>query len=279
VFYSPWLLPVYKYKAAKNDIETHKAPTLMLLSCWMLILLWGIFTTMCVKPIYIGVCITIIAEIAIVQFSIYLIYSGSARRDAVKDFIDQMVVKQAWLDSKANFVSMLGINTRDDYISYETWWRRRFHLTNYIRCYRGESYNLLPVRDEFHMDRTALDAADDKKAFHRLDLEKWVDTEIFDLDNISDMLTLLYETDIDMRQAYMNELELIIQFQLVIVQLAGQIKKSKYKYLFNFIKEKQVELYVFGIHIHISQGEDVDQNYAEVVNQLQAMSPDKLTVF
>lgn len=65
----------------------------------------------------------------------------------------------------------------------------------------------------------------------------------------------------------------------MIVQLASQIKKSKVKYLFNFIKEKQVELYVFGIHIYVSHSEDVDQNYAEVVNQLQAMSPDKLTVF
>jgi len=86
------------------------------------------------------------------------------------------------------------------------------------------------------------------------------------VDDISDMLTLLYETDIDMRNAYMNELELIIQFQLVIVQLAGQLKRSEFKYLFNFIKEKQVDLFVFGIHVHVPVGTDIDQNYAEVIN-------------
>ena len=113
-----------------------------------------------------------------------------------------------------------------------------------------------------------MDAAVDKKIFHKEVVEKWIDTEIYNVEKEGEMLTLLYETDVDVRAAYMNELELIVQFQLVITQLAAQIKRSKFKYLFNFIREKQVELYVFGIHIGIPMGEDIDQNYAEVVNQL-----------
>lgn len=66
IFYSPWLLPIYKYKSARNDIDTHKTPTIMLLSCCVIILMWGIFTTVCIKPIWVGVCISIVAEIAIV---------------------------------------------------------------------------------------------------------------------------------------------------------------------------------------------------------------------
>jgi len=93
IFYSPWLLPIYKYKSSKNDIDTHKAPTLMLISCCIAMLLWGIFTTVCIKPILVGVCVTIIAEIAIIQLSIYLIYSGTARREGVEDFVDEGVVK------------------------------------------------------------------------------------------------------------------------------------------------------------------------------------------
>lgn len=93
VFYSPWLLPIYKYNSGKNDIDTHKTPTVMLLSCCLTVLFWGIFTCVCIKPVWIGVCITIIAEIAIIQLSIYLIYSGSAHRQSVEDFIDELVVK------------------------------------------------------------------------------------------------------------------------------------------------------------------------------------------
>jgi hypothetical protein len=64
-----------------------------ILICYVLILLWGIFTCICIQPIWIGVCITIIAEILIVQLSFYLIYTGSSRREKVKDFIDNLVVK------------------------------------------------------------------------------------------------------------------------------------------------------------------------------------------
>jgi len=175
VFYSPWLLPVYKYKSGKNDIDTHKTPTMLMLTCCVFMLGWGVFTTVCVKPIWIGVCITIIAEVLILQLSLYLIYSGSTRREKVKDFIDELVVKQAWLDSKTNFVNVLGINKRADYVSYEQWWKRRFHLTNYIRAYRGQSWNMLPDRDEFHVDKTELETAPDKKEFHKLKIQEWID--------------------------------------------------------------------------------------------------------
>lgn len=67
-----------------------------------------------------------------------------------------------------------------------------------------------PQRDEFHNDRTELEAAEDKKAFFKEKLEAWVDTDLFNLENIGDLLTLLYEVDVDMRNAYMNELELIV---------------------------------------------------------------------
>jgi hypothetical protein len=217
VFYSPWLFPIYKYNGTKNDIEPHKTPAILIIITCVVVLLWGILTSVYVKPVWIGVCITIVAEIFIIQLSIYLIYSGSAHKEEVEDFIDELVVKQAWLDSKANFVNMLGISERCEYVSYEKWWRRRFHLNNYIRSIRGSTLNLPPERDEFHLDRKELEEAGDKKAYHRGKLEGWVDVEIYNLDSCEDMLALLYETDVDLRAAYMNELELIIQFQLLIV--------------------------------------------------------------
>jgi hypothetical protein len=57
-----------------------------------------------------------------------------------------------------------------------------------------------------------MDASDDKKTFHKEMVEKWIDAEIYNVEKEGEMLSLLYETDVDVRAAYMNELELIIQF-------------------------------------------------------------------
>jgi hypothetical protein len=47
----------------------------------------------------------------------------------------------------------------------------------------------------------------------------------------------------------MGELELIIQFQLTITQLAAKEKRAEFKYLFRFLKQKKAELYCMGINV------------------------------
>ena len=58
----------------------------------------------------------------------------------------------------------------------------------------------------------------------------------------------MHETDLDVRRAYLAELETIIQFQLIILQNAKELKNEERKYLFKFIKEKRAELYMVGIN-------------------------------
>jgi len=62
----------------------------------------------------------------------------------------------------------------------------------------------------------------------------------------------MYETDKDLRKAYMAELETIIQFQLIILQNAQGLKEEERKYLFKFIREKRAHLYLVGINFEIS---------------------------
>jgi hypothetical protein len=62
----------------------------------------------------------------------------------------------------------------------------------------------------------------------------------------------MYETDKDLRKAYMAELETIVQFQLIILQNAQGLKEEERKYLFKFIREKRAHLYLVGINFEIS---------------------------
>jgi len=62
----------------------------------------------------------------------------------------------------------------------------------------------------------------------------------------------MYETDKDLRKAYLAELETIVQFQLIILQNAQGLKEEERKYLFKFIREKRAHLYLVGINFEIS---------------------------
>lgn len=75
---------------------------------------------------------------------------------------------------------------------------------------------MFPEEKEFNFHREEMQSAPDNKAFHRQKVEEVDEWNDYDLDNENDLLFMMFETDLDMRQAYMNELELIIQFQLAI---------------------------------------------------------------
>lgn len=150
------------------------------------------------------------------QLSQYLIFSSTARRDEVKDFVDKMVVRNAWLSSKSNFINSLSLNCRKDYVAYEQWWFRRFHLHNYIRSRYNHKLMMFPEDEEFHPHREEMKQAPDPKVYHRQKIDEVEEWNEYNKDDEQDLLHLMFETDLDIRAAYMNELELIIQFQLAI---------------------------------------------------------------
>jgi hypothetical protein len=132
-----------------------------------ILFLWGIITAVLVRPVWIGIAFVAFAQICLQQLSQYLIFSSSARRDEVKDFIDKIVIRNAWLASKSNFITQLNINSRSDYISYEQWWHRRFHLHNYINCVRGHKVNMFPEDEEFAEHAEEQRTAPVGKEYHR----------------------------------------------------------------------------------------------------------------
>jgi len=89
IFYSPWLMPIYKYKPNKNDVVIHRGPTMMLATCGVLFMAWGLLACVLIRPVWIGVVLIIAAECIMLQLALYLIFSSSARREEVADYIDE----------------------------------------------------------------------------------------------------------------------------------------------------------------------------------------------
>jgi hypothetical protein len=89
----------------------------------------------------------------------------------------------------------------------------------------------------------------------------------------------MYETDKDVRHAYMAELETVVQFQLIILQNAMALQEIEKQYLFKFIRDKRAHLYLVGISFEIPVNENANVRYALTLNEIRKLTPDKQTLF
>ena len=134
--------------------------------------------------------------------------------------------------------------------------------------------------EEFDVSRQEFEFFSDKGEYLRSRIMEWCDhgkgmTGEVDLESWEDCQKFMYETDRDLRSAYMAELETIIQFQLIILQNAKALKEEERKYLFKFIREKRAHLYLVGINFELSNNSSAAIRYANTVAEIRKLTPDK----
>lgn len=217
---------------------------------------------------------------------LFLTNQASIDLTSVRDLCDDIIIKQAWLDAKEHHVTeRVQAMCRKELATYEDWWHRRFYLRNYIRVMEGKKLLEYPDSKEFEFKRAEFVQAvenNNVKDFLYCKLEEFMgedELEELENNNMEFLYGFQYETDLDLKDAYESELELVIQFQLTIVQLAKNLRKQERKYLFKFLEERKAELFVMGISIdNPSQGQ-IKQRYSKVVIQLQRLNNDQQTIF
>lgn len=153
IYHSPWIFPIYKYYPKNNDISPHEsAVSFFFITCFVGIM-WSLWTAVEISPSWLGTGFTCLIEALFVIVSLYFINTNNLQYKKVRPFVDALVIKQAWLDSKLNLAKMLQIDDRASYNSYETWWRRRRNLRNYMLIWQSKSVLKWPESDEFQMEK------------------------------------------------------------------------------------------------------------------------------
>jgi hypothetical protein len=97
VFYSPWIYPAYKYKVSQSNVASHFTPSQLLLTGILIMFIYGSIITFITEPTYLGIVFTSLAEVLFMTTYLYLRYTENQIRDEIEDFIDEKVVKEAWL--------------------------------------------------------------------------------------------------------------------------------------------------------------------------------------
>ena len=279
IYHSSWIFPIYKYYPNENDVEPYSSAVVSFYFLCLIGMMWSVILVVEITPSWLGVAMTCATECIMVIISLYFMNTNNIQYKKLQNHVDTLVIKQAWLNAKENLVKMLQIDQRTDYVSYEMWWRRRHELRNYMLIWRGQSVLRWPEQEEFAEVKMEFESANDKGSYLRDRIEQWADPDEVNLDSWEDCQKFMYETDRDVRRAYMAELETIIQFQLIILQNAKALQEEERKYLFKFIKEKRAHLYLVGINFQISESSSAAVRYANALAEIQKMTPDKQTLF
>ena len=107
----------------------------------------------------------------------------------------------------------------------------------------------------------------------------WVDEGRVDLTSSVACYAYVFELDKECARVYREELELVIQFQLLIVQAGAILQEQKRKYLLTFLQEKRAALFALGIVIFVPDCGSMALRYARVLTQVAKLPPENQTIF
>lgn len=133
IFFSPWIFPIYRFSCKKNDVILYNGPTIVLLSSLLLVLVWAILAAAFLKPYWIGICISILIEITLVVTALYLISISSIQLAAMLPFVDEILLKNAWMESKKAYIRDRGAFSRASLLTYIKQRDRRNDFREFIR--------------------------------------------------------------------------------------------------------------------------------------------------
>jgi hypothetical protein len=169
----------------------------------------------------------------------------------IKD--DPAGLREAWLTSKEQYLVRKGAIYPDDVKNYALRTEKLDELVKLATAVKNGSHY------EIQTYETNI---------------AWHDTKV-KLDDMRKVYTEIYKEDRRATFQYLHELELIINFQLLIVIRALSSKSSEVLFLNNLINAKKVELKAFGINISIPDGASTLEKYTRAKVQIDKLDPMK----
>jgi hypothetical protein len=113
IYFSPWVFPVFKYVAKKNDIQLRNTPTAFVFLSFALAMAWSFQCAVWIEPVSTGVSVSCLVEVLFLVFILYLSSFTPAMLEDIKMNLDQLLVKRAWLEAKNDFLQTKNIETPD----------------------------------------------------------------------------------------------------------------------------------------------------------------------
>ena len=112
IYYSPTLFPIYKYNPRKNIVVNHYDPALAWIAGLILLFFWAFFTNYQLAPEWFGVVMSVGVELLVLITIISMRSITMDSLDSAYEFIDNNVVKKAWIQTKQSYFESEGCISR-----------------------------------------------------------------------------------------------------------------------------------------------------------------------
>lgn len=97
IYYSPWVMPIYKYHCAKNDVHPYYKTLILTGTLITILASWSLGVTFMIRPMSFGIGLTCVVECITIVVLLWANTYSVSKLQAVKNHVDDDIVKQAWL--------------------------------------------------------------------------------------------------------------------------------------------------------------------------------------
>jgi hypothetical protein len=203
--------------------------------------------------------------------------------DEAFEFMTESIARSSWLAVKKNYVHAKSAFFRKDLRTYRRLWKRQFFVRNYIALMEGRALHQPPKGHVLRLKQEVMpeNPADllSAKEFYRTKVEQSLNSDQYDLDNLADMTTLLFEMQVATENCFMDEMMCMVSFLLTSTMNADLAKRQKQKEFFNFLQQRKEIFHALNIQIQIPPTGSLSQKTDVVQAQIEGLEPDKEIVF
>jgi len=243
IFISPYIFPVYAYSDTKKSIVTKNFNVGGAYIALLLFAIWGIITSMFIRPMYYGISVTTLAFVLSAFITFFLIIFTPMRVKEYQKWFNKTTLTDAWLEAKKLYIESQKITALEKLVTYK---------------YLKEAYITVFNREEIK----------------EISLTPFI-TKRLETGSMTNVTRhyLLAEIEANSREQFYEELELMIEFQIMALLLAGNAEINYRRKILKFAEENKKELSKLGIDIEFQGVSNQKLKYLLIINQINKLLP------
>lgn len=102
-------------------------------------------------------------------------------------------------------------------------------------------------------------------------MDKYLNSDLYDIDSIADMTTLMFDLETQVDESFLDELDCLVSWIIIATQTVKLNKLQKQKDFLRFLKDKDEFFQALDIRIQIPPYGSSDQVYEKVKQQVEAL--------
>lgn len=247
IFFSPYVFPAYQYSAIRDTSVHASFNVLGLYFCLLCGIFWSIMLSIYLQPMYYGVSVSAIIIVLMTYLTMFLITRTPMLLQACEKEITIENISENWVRAKRKYVQHLNAITLSDIATYDS---------------LSKAYEAVQGRTLGENGKVQLNS----EITLPVNSEKMSEKE---LDQI------LEKIEDEMSIRYMDEIHLMIDFQLLCLMSITHARVAAQTQTHNFLIDKGSLLKSFGIDIKFKGISDPIVRHSLIMGQINKLSPEK----